>query len=398
MKIFEIGTGYTSIPADKGAATEVVIEELTKSFRKMNIDVQIVDIADKNRLETDLDIIEVKLPEFLSSTDTGLGIMHKVKRVIYSIALAKKLKQIIKSTNDISVLHFHNQYNLFFFLKLTSKSLRRKIKIAYTVHSYIWPAEWKKIESTVKKKYFQEVYCVRNADDVFVLNEKTADNFIEHLGVDEKRIHKVINGVNTDVYSILSDIEIESIKCELGLEEKNIILQVGSVCDRKNQLGAVEMLTEYLHTNKNVVYLYVGGIIDEGYKAEIDRYAADKHIESQVIYGGEISPGKQLNKYYNAASLMIFPSKREAFGLVIIEALSAGTPVILSDGEIVKNTYGFFGVDRSEYVYETKAECLALVEKNISGQKKGEKNRLPIMKQYSWDTAAEQYMSNFKEE
>ena len=32
MKIYEIGTGYTSIPAKMGAATEIVVEELTKSF------------------------------------------------------------------------------------------------------------------------------------------------------------------------------------------------------------------------------------------------------------------------------------------------------------------------------------------------------------------------------
>ena len=39
MKIYELGTGYTSIPAKVAAATESVVEELTKAFLQMNIDV-----------------------------------------------------------------------------------------------------------------------------------------------------------------------------------------------------------------------------------------------------------------------------------------------------------------------------------------------------------------------
>ena len=39
MKIYEIGTGYTPIPARISAATEIVVEELTKAFLKQNIPV-----------------------------------------------------------------------------------------------------------------------------------------------------------------------------------------------------------------------------------------------------------------------------------------------------------------------------------------------------------------------
>lgn len=54
MKIFEIGTGYTSVPARMGAATEIVVAELTTSMRKLGEDVTIVDIKDKNRMPTRL--------------------------------------------------------------------------------------------------------------------------------------------------------------------------------------------------------------------------------------------------------------------------------------------------------------------------------------------------------
>ena len=193
MKIIEIGTGYTSIPAKMGAATEIVVEELTKAFVSLGKNVELVDISDNNRLSNQLPITEVKIPQFFSSTDVKLGIVHKLKRVIYSIALAKKLNKIIKNENDEVLLHFHNQYNLYFFLKLLNKSIKNKVKIAYTVHSYIWAGEWEDIKSIVKKRYFQEICCVRNADYVLVLNDITKDHFTKHFGINETNIFKVIN-------------------------------------------------------------------------------------------------------------------------------------------------------------------------------------------------------------
>ena len=50
MKIYEIGTGYTPIPAKMGAATEIVVEELAKSFQKKGKDVTILDIKADDRL------------------------------------------------------------------------------------------------------------------------------------------------------------------------------------------------------------------------------------------------------------------------------------------------------------------------------------------------------------
>ena len=45
MKIYEIGTGYTPIPAQVSAATESIVEELTKAFLAQNIAVEIIDIC-----------------------------------------------------------------------------------------------------------------------------------------------------------------------------------------------------------------------------------------------------------------------------------------------------------------------------------------------------------------
>ena len=110
MKIIEVGTGYTSIPAKMGAATEIVVEEISKVFEKEKINYEIFDIKDEERKETNLKIKEVYVPKIFRKKDVGLGIMHKLKRIAYSISLAKSLKKEIKESDDELIIHFHNQY------------------------------------------------------------------------------------------------------------------------------------------------------------------------------------------------------------------------------------------------------------------------------------------------
>lgn len=391
MKIYEIGTGYTPIPAQMGAATEIVVEELTRSFLKIGENAEIIDISADERAQTDLPVTEVKVPKCFTKKDVSLGIMHKLKRVVYSIALAKKLKKILKNTDEKVIIHFHNQYNMYFFLKLVSKKLREKAFIAYTNHSYIWHGKWEEIKDTINKRYFQEVLCLKEADRVFVLNGQTMTNITENLGVSPKKITLIDNGVNTDVYSVLNKTEI---KKKFNLEGKTVFTQVGSVCDRKNQLTSVKLLLPLMKENKDIVFCYAGGIISEEYQQEIKDFARDNAVSEQVLYFGELAPGKELNEFYNLSEAMIFPSKAEGFSLVIIEAMSAGVPVCID-----KNLQ--FKLSDECIKFADEKEFIELISKLILSEERNElsnKVRTAVLKGYSWDKVAEDYLQAINEE
>lgn len=388
MKIYEIGTGYTPIPAQMGAATEIVVEELTRSFIKNGEDAEIIDISAQKRAKTDLPITEVSVPKKFTGTDVSLGIMHKLKRVVYSVALAKKLKKILKKEAEDLVLHFHNQYNLYFVLKLIPKKLLKKTTIAYTVHSYVWGTQWEEIESIVKKKYFQEITCVKKADIVLVLNDITIDHFVNRLGVNREKIHKIINGVNINRYSPLPEEEVLTLKNANNVKGKKVIFQVGSVCDRKNQLGSIRMLTKYLREHRDVIYMYAGGIIDSEYQQSIIDYAKEYEISGQVRYVGELTPGEQLNGYYNIADCCVFTSSLESFGLVIIEAISSGTPVVLGSNLM-------FALDSGFSMYHSDEEFVSMVDAAINQSKISRDVYRDILDKYSWDSVARDHISLF---
>lgn len=385
MKIYEIGTGYTPIPARMGAATEIVVEELVRALRKNGAEVELLDIQAEDRKANDLSIREIPVPGCFAGTDVKLGIMHKLKRVVYSLALALELRKLLKKTEEPVLLHFHNQYNLFFFLKMVSRRLRARAKIAYTVHSYIWPGEWEEIRAIIRKRYFQEVFCVRHADYVFVLNDKTAEHFAEHLHVKPEKIHKIANGVNTDVYHVLCQQAVDDFKKSMGLAGRKIIFQVGSVCDRKNQMGAVKRLKKLLQEHKYTVYVYAGGVIDGEYQQEIHRFALENGIADQVIYAGELCPGEMLNRYYNAADITIFPSKVESFGLVIIESISAGTPVILAQKPL-------FVLEHGWRTYDSDEEFERLIDGYLKKPCSETTGRDEVIQSYSWEKIAKDHL------
>ena len=393
MKIYEIATGYTSIPATISAATEIVIEQLATAMISNGKDVEIIDIRDKNRKDTNLKIDEVAVPSFLTSTDTSLGIIHKLKRVIYSISLAGKLKKILKKTNDKVVFHFHNQYNMFFFLKLTGKKEREKCIMAYTNHSGIWSLEWEEVEPTLKKRYFQEWECQQNADILYILNDDTKANVINHLGVDENKIVRINNGVNTDVYRPLSLQEKEAIKADYGVTGKKIILQVGSVYDNKGQDRAIKYLTQLMKEDPDLMYLYAGGIVDEEYHNSIKKYVTDNGLDAQVKYLGMLSPGEELNRVYNMADATIFLSKYEAFSLVVVESYSAGVPMLIDESN--KSVFSIGAVLYNKDNFEYKVKDIIFGDKE-NYQQLSDSVRNIATNNYSWAAIAKNYTDSWE--
>ena len=391
MKIYEIGTGYTPIPAKVAAATESVVEELTKAFMQKKIDVEVIDISANDRVPNSLPITEVKVPSIFTKSDISLGIIHKVKRVVYSVALALKLKKILKQTNQKPVLHFHNQYNIYFFLKLVKKELRDKAIIAYTNHNGFWSLPFEEVKSTLQSRYFQEIEGMKNADLIFVLNPKMKNNIVENLGIDENKVIRINNGVNTDVYAPLSSEQIEKLKEKLNLKNKRIILQVGSVNENKGQGRAVKMIAPLLRENSDTVFAFAGDIVSQEYYQEVLRTAKEEKVENQVVYLGTFSPGEEMNGLYNIADTAIFVSRYEGFSLACIESISAGVPVVLCSDSLSSFGDGSILAERQDVadrIRQLLNDGDLLKELKQAARKNAVEN-------FTWSKTAQKYFDNF---
>ncbi len=393
MKIYEIGTGYTPIPTQVSAATESVVEELTKAYMQMNQSVEIIDISASCRAVNNLPITEVRVPLVFTKSDVTLGFWHKIKRVVYSVLLAHKLKKILKRKNDDMVLHFHNQYNLFFFIKLVPEKFRSKAVIAYTNHNGMWSLPWNDVKDILHKRYFQEITAMKNADLIFVLNSNTKKSITENLGIVPNHVIEINNGVNPDIYYPLPEGVVEEIKSAYNLSGKKVVLQVGSIYENKGQVRCVEMLGPLLKKHSDIVYAYAGGIVSPEYNSQVCQTARELGVLNQVVYLGSFAPGEEINRIYNLATATVFASQYEGFPLVCVESLSAGVPVMLCSDLSINLGAGSVLIDKDNFEKDIEDTIVYNDEKY---QKLCSDARNNALENYLWQSVAQKYLTAFK--
>ena len=171
-----------------------------------------------------------------------------------------------------------------------------------------------------------EQQIISSADSVVVSTQIEKDDITKLYQVNGTPIEVIPPGVDTAMFQ---PADTRAARQHLGLPEKRTILYVGRIEPLKGLdilLKAVALLNDRTGTR----LLIVGGSLEKD--AEIDRLktlADDLDISDIVDFTGSISQ-QQLPAYYNAADVFVLPSWYESFGLVALEAMSCGTPVVVS--------------------------------------------------------------------
>jgi glycosyltransferase involved in cell wall biosynthesis len=122
--------------------------------------------------------------------------------------------------------------------------------------------------------------------------------------------------------------------------------------------------------------------------------AKKEGVEEQVIFHSWVTQSMAAS-YYKSADICVFPSRHEGFGIVILEAMASGTPVIASDipsfREILSD-----GIDGRLFKHEdvdSLVEAVIDLYNNPKLRTLLSHNATQKVTQYSWDKIAEKYIS-----
>jgi D-inositol-3-phosphate glycosyltransferase len=168
---------------------------------------------------------------------------------------------------------------------------------------------------------------------VIAPTEKGREELVEYYGADPEKINIVPCGVNTELFR---PVEQSAARQRLGLKDEKIIIFVG----RLDPLKGIERLVEalqFLSRFSDLKLLVIGG--DQSSRGEVEKLqqiAKDLGIEDKVSFPGTVIQS-ELRYYYSAADVCVVPSYYESFGLVALEALACGTPVVANDVGNAKN-------------------------------------------------------------
>lgn len=158
------------------------------------------------------------------------------------------------------------------------------------------------------------------SNKMFVVGKTLTNRLKKQFPNQAEKIHYVPNGM---LPSFTGDISASALPKELPISSQEYILTVGRLVPEK---GFHDLVTAYKSSNSHLKLVIVGQADHQ------DEYASSlvKQANDNIIFAGRRS-GDELKALYKHAKVFVLPSYHEGLPIVALEAISAGTPVILSD-------------------------------------------------------------------
>ncbi|OGO22826.1 MAG: hypothetical protein A2Z28_03140 [Chloroflexi bacterium RBG_16_51_9] len=172
-----------------------------------------------------------------------------------------------------------------------------------------------------------EKELARSCYHIIAPTEKEKEALVQHYGSAPEKISIVPCGVNLETFYPMGK---EKAKRELGLNDNKIILFVGRI----EPVKGIEQLLRamsYLQNKRGSRLVIIGGDDSSQYEtARLLALARELNIEDSVTFAGSVKQDK-FPCYYSAADVCVISSYYESFGLVALESLACGTPVVATD-------------------------------------------------------------------
>lgn len=203
-----------------------------------------------------------------------------------------------------------------------------------TIHDLIfirYPQFYKTIDRNIYNFKFRKACLL--ADKIVAVSEMTKQDIIRIYKVPEEKIDVVYQGCDVSFLQQVESNKLFEVKNKYNLPE-HFILNVGSIEQRKNLLLIVKALKQ---SGKDIRLIAIGRRTP--YTETVEQYIRENNMQEQVTILNNVS-FYDLPAFYQLASLFIYPSFFEGFGIPILEALNSGTPVIAATGSCLEEAGG----------------------------------------------------------
>ncbi|MBI5347181.1 MAG: glycosyltransferase family 4 protein [Candidatus Aenigmarchaeota archaeon] len=245
----------------------------------------------------------------------------------YSVSLSY-LKALIKEPCDL--IHSHH-YGYF---PATAGFIAAKLKgVPHLIGPYYHPPVY-----NIKRKLLFWLYHLTQG--VFIL--RYSDIVLPHTEFEKMKLHKVgIIDKNIEILANIGNVNIFKPNKKMKSNTSKIVLFVGPLIKEKGADIVLEIASRIIEKDKKIKCVFIG-------TGQLEEELKQKSMKKNVVFLKNISD-KELVEWYNKASVLVLPSKYEAFGRVLAEAQACETPVVATNvggiPEVVKDKKTGFLVD-----------------------------------------------------
>lgn len=240
---------------------------------------------------------------------------------------------------------------------------------------------------------------ITRAAHIIAVSNYTAQTLQERLNIPSSKITVIHNGVGAEFQPIpdfANSIAAITLRKELNLApQQKVILYVGSDHPRKNVITALRAFAAVREQHPEVVFIKVGEPGLRQGRAQLLIEIDQHNIRGHVRLIGQASL-ERLNELYNLATLLLYPSRFEGFGLPPLQAMAAGLPVITSNTTSLPEVVGDAAIMHDPDDVAAFAHSLETLLNNPGQMDDLRQRGLARAAQFSWESAAAAEVAVYK--
>lgn len=308
----------------------------------------------------------------------------KTKSLRSLIVQNEFVKQLVRKIIFCVSGVFSKQYDLYWQPNfIPTKSIKAK-KIIATVHDFSWEL-YPEFQPKERVKYFQDNFYkqVKKCDHIITGSYFTKEEILQRVKYSPDKISVVYHGIN---HAIFNQNE------QTTFDGQHYILAVGSIEPRKNLKNLLLAYAQCDEAFKDRYHLYLLG--DKGWNNDEIMSLIDS-MKRWVHTKGFVSDAVLANCYRHA-SIFVYPSFYEGFGIPPLEAMACGTPVVVSNASTLPEVCADAAIYCDPHdIYDIK-EKIELVLSDDALRKELVNRGTEHVKKFSWEKSAKEHIRVFE--
>lgn len=320
-------------------------------------------------------------PNLYRFTNVKQVVIHEKNRFGVRVKAQQILPWLLRKER-VDIIHFTKNLGAFF---VPCRSLVTVYDLAILKYPEFFPfidvVYWRTIQA----------FFLKQVDRIGTLSESTQRDLINYYGVPIEKIDVVYSAYDTR-FRPLPKAAVDNMRSRYQLPS-DFVLAVGNISPRKNYGTLVKALHILKHDYRLSYPLVIAGReYWPGGRRDLQALIKQLGLEDEVMFLGEVV-GEDLVALYNAARLFVFPSLDEGFGIVLVEAMAAGVPVISSNTSAIPEVVGQAGVLLENPLdHKELAAKMALVLTDATLRDSLIERGFLQAKKFSWRKAGREYL------
>ncbi len=386
MNICMIASGY---PSQSKPVRDIFIHEQAKEMAKHGLKVHVLTPGDddSSREET-MEGVHVH-----RVMNTGF----KPARLFPFVFAAKVMRKAaqLNRTERFDIVHSHFADHAGFAGAITSKILRKPFVL--TTHGYdVYYS--KELGYGLGITWLQRIYVfliLKSADKICPVSNALKKQCITRWHVNPKKLEVLHNGIY--IPGLPEEDELNRFKSVQNIDDKKVILSISSLIKRKGQQNIIKALPAVIKEVPNAIFILVG----EGpYLPELEHLVKELSLESYVKFTNRFADRSELPMFLSICDVFVLASVLESFGIVYLEALALGKPVIGSRGQgcedFIENGVNGFLVDPTN-TDELARRIVVLLKDRSLRESMGRKGREVVREGFLWKYSVERLVRIYEE-